>query len=43
MAIIREHGGEIEVQAAPGGGAVFVVSLPAARAEEEAPATIPPA
>jgi PAS domain S-box-containing protein len=35
MAIVREHGGEIEVQAAPGGGSVFLVRLPAAPPEEE--------
>ncbi|HKO03751.1 MAG TPA: PAS domain S-box protein [Candidatus Acidoferrales bacterium] len=31
MAIVREHGGEIQVQAAPGAGSVFLVTLPAAR------------
>jgi len=30
MAIVREHGGSIEVQPAPGGGSVFMVTLPAA-------------
>jgi PAS domain S-box-containing protein len=30
MAIVREHGGDIQVQAAPGGGTVFVVLLPPA-------------
>ena len=30
MAIVREHGGDIEVQAAPGGGTVFMVFLPPA-------------
>jgi len=34
MAIVREHGGEIHVQAAPGGGSVFLVTLPAASPEE---------
>ena len=34
MAIVREHGGEIHVQAAPGGGSVFLVTLPAAPPEE---------
>jgi PAS domain S-box-containing protein len=43
MAIVREHGGEIEVQSAPGGGAVFLVTLPAAKTGEEAEATIPAA
>jgi two-component system NtrC family sensor kinase len=30
MAIVREHGGDIQVQPAPGGGAVFTVMLPPA-------------
>jgi len=34
MAIVREHGGEIRVQPAPGGGSVFEVTLPAAPAGE---------
>ena len=34
MSIVREHGGKIEVQNAPGGGAVFHVTLPAATAAE---------
>ena len=34
MAIVREHGGEIHVQPAPGGGSVFEVMLPAAPAGE---------
>ena len=33
MAIVREHGGEIHVQRAPGGGSVFLVTLPAAPPE----------
>ncbi|HUK52210.1 MAG TPA: PAS domain S-box protein [Candidatus Binatia bacterium] len=43
MAIVREHGGEIEVQSAPGGGAAFLVTLPAARKGDEAEGTIPAA
>ena len=43
MAIVKEHGGEFDVQAAPGGGAVFLVTLPAAKTSEEAEATIPAA
>ena len=43
MAIVREHGGDIDVQSAPGGGAVFLITLPAARPSDEATATIPPA
>jgi PAS domain S-box-containing protein len=34
MAIVREHGGAIEVQQAPGGGSVFTVTLPVAGARE---------
>jgi len=34
MSIVREHGGEIRVQPAPGGGSVFHVTLPAAQAGE---------
>ena len=43
MAIVREHGGEIRVQSAPGGGAVFLVTLPVADSVEEADAAMPPA
>jgi PAS domain S-box-containing protein len=32
-AILREHGGNIEASAAPGGGAVFTVTLPAMKAQ----------
>ena len=32
LAIVREHGGDIQVQAPPGGGSVFLVTLPAVRA-----------
>jgi PAS domain S-box-containing protein len=32
-AILREHGGNIEAAAAPGGGAVFTVTLPAMKAQ----------
>ena len=35
-AILREHGGNIEAASAPGGGAVFTVTLPAASASTEA-------
>ena len=34
MAIVREHGGKIEVQLAPGGGSVFQVMLPVAQPGE---------
>ena len=43
MAIVREHGGEIQVQPAPGGGSVFLVTLPAAPAESEEGAETPAA
>jgi signal transduction histidine kinase len=32
MAILKKYGGTIEAQAAPGGGSVFTVTLPALRA-----------
>jgi PAS domain S-box-containing protein len=32
LAIVREHGGDVQVQPAPGGGSVFLVTLPAVRA-----------
>ncbi|HXZ19619.1 MAG TPA: PAS domain S-box protein [Candidatus Acidoferrales bacterium] len=41
MAIVREHGGEIQYQPAPGGGAVFLVTLPAAQPGEEGDAPSP--
>jgi PAS domain S-box-containing protein len=34
--VVREHGGNIEAASAPGGGAVFTITLPV-RAEESAP------
>jgi len=43
MAIVREHGGNIEVQAAPGGGSIFTVTLPGGgRVENEAHLQFPP-
>jgi len=33
-AILREHGGNVEVTSGPGGGAVFTVSIPTAAAEK---------
>ena len=33
MSIVREHGGDIEAQSAPGGGALFCVTLPIASKE----------
>lgn len=41
MAIVREHGGNIQVQAAPGGGAVFTVLLPPAPLLESASPSAP--
>ncbi len=35
-AILREHGGNVEAASAPGGGAVFTITLPAARATSTA-------
>jgi len=43
MAIVREHGGEIEVHGAPGGGAIFVVTLPAPKTSEETETPVPAA
>jgi two-component system NtrC family sensor kinase len=34
-AILREHGGNVEVTSGPGGGAVFTVSIPAASVEKQ--------
>jgi len=42
MAIVREHGGEIHVQPAPGGGSVFLVTLPAAPASDAGQPAPPP-
>jgi PAS domain S-box-containing protein len=39
-AILREHGGEIEVSSGPGGGAVFTVTLPAQSAGAAAAASV---
>jgi two-component system NtrC family sensor kinase len=36
--VLREHGGNIEAASAPGGGAVFTLTLPVAAAVAEAPA-----
>jgi PAS domain S-box-containing protein len=35
-AILREHGGNVEVNSVPGGGAVFTVSIPTAASEKAA-------
>jgi PAS domain S-box-containing protein len=35
--VLREHGGNIEVTSAPGGGAVFTITLPVTPATETAP------
>jgi signal transduction histidine kinase len=37
--IVAKHGGEIRAESAPGGGAVFTIRLPVARAGQPAPAT----
>jgi signal transduction histidine kinase len=37
--IVTKHGGEIRAESAPGGGAVFTIRLPVARAGRPAPAT----
>jgi PAS domain S-box-containing protein len=42
MAIVREHGGTIDVQPAPGEGTVFLVTLPAARPGEDTSAEVAP-
>jgi PAS domain S-box-containing protein len=36
--VLREHGGNIEAASAPGGGAVFTITLPVTAAAESAPA-----
>jgi signal transduction histidine kinase len=36
--VLREHGGNIEAASAPGGGAVFTITLPIAAPAESAPA-----
>ena len=37
--VLREHGGNIEVASAPGGGAAFTITLPITVAESAAPAS----
>jgi signal transduction histidine kinase len=37
MAILKKYGGTIEAQAAPGGGSVFTVTLPAVKAASAKP------
>ena len=37
-AIVRDHGGEIELSSPPGGGAVFTIQLPAANTADAPPA-----
>ncbi|MGD0467762.1 MAG: PAS domain S-box protein [Terriglobales bacterium] len=37
--VLREHGGNIEAASAPGGGAVFTITLPATPAAESGPTT----
>ena len=41
MAIVREHGGDIEVRPAAGGGTVFTISLPAAPELDRASLILP--
>jgi PAS domain S-box-containing protein len=36
--VLREHGGNIEAASAPGGGAIFTITLPVGTAAESAPA-----
>jgi two-component system sensor histidine kinase HupT/HoxJ len=38
--IVTKHGGEIRAESPPGGGAVFTVRLPVARAGERVPAPL---
>jgi two-component system sensor histidine kinase HupT/HoxJ len=39
--IVTKHGGEIRAESAPGGGAVFTLRLPVARAGKPTPAATP--
>ena len=40
LAIVREHGGSIEVETLPAGGSAFTVYLPAADPEQESPVPV---